>query len=132
MLEASNFLLGNHDFRNFCRVTLSNPVKHFFRTIHSISIETIDSEFCTLTVIGNAFLHNQIRNIASVLVSVGLGYEDISIVEKLLNINEYPDKPAYSLLSGLPLILYDCAYENVEWQSPSMKHNGFSKQKHKF
>ncbi|KAF1744310.1 hypothetical protein MXB_273 [Myxobolus squamalis] len=113
--------------------------------------DNFNARFCTLTVIGNAFLHNQIRNIASVLVSVGLGYEDISVFSlnpcsarlsknylMLTNIQTNLRTPYYLVqlikrsILGLPLILYDCAYENVEWQSPSTKHNSFSKQKHKF
>jgi len=33
-----------------------------------------------------------------------------------LDIDKVPNKPLYELADGLPLVLYDCAYEDLEWQ----------------
>ncbi|ESO90936.1 hypothetical protein LOTGIDRAFT_176790 [Lottia gigantea] len=70
---------------------------------------------CELTVAGKAFLWHQIRCIVGVLILVGQGKEDPSIIDELLDIEKHPRKPQYNMASYIPLVLFDCQYEDVEW-----------------
>jgi tRNA pseudouridine38/39 synthase len=46
----------------------------------------------------------QVRNIAAVLLMVGRGLEKPSIVQKLLDIQQTPCKPQYSMADEEPLL----------------------------
>lgn len=66
---------------------------------------------------GKGFLWHQIRCIMGVLLLVGQGKESPDLVNQLLNIEENPTKPQYSMANHLPLNLYEVAYEdiNIKW-----------------
>ncbi|GFR97712.1 tRNA pseudouridine synthase [Elysia marginata] len=71
---------------------------------------------CELTVIGQAFLWHQIRCIVAVLLLIGQGKEDAEVIDHLLNVEENPRKPQYTMASELPLNLFDCEYdEDLDW-----------------
>lgn len=53
----------------------------------------------------------QVRCMAAVLLMVGRGEEDPSIVKRLLEVNLEPRKPMYSMAPDEPLFLFKCAYE---------------------
>ncbi|KAI1813354.1 pseudouridine synthase [Poronia punctata] len=63
---------------------------------------------------GSAFLWHQIRCMISVLFLVGQGYEDPSIIDRLLDIEAEPRRPVYNLASDLPLVLWDCIFPNKD------------------
>ena len=64
---------------------------------------------------GSSYLWHQIRCIVAVLLLVGQKKEAPSIIDDLLDIEKYPCKPQYSICSELPLVLFDCQYENTSW-----------------
>lgn len=70
MQQASQYLLGEHDFSSYrasyCQA--NSPV----RTITSISVQR-SGDYIYLDVSANAFLHHMIRNIAGVLITIGEG-----------------------------------------------------------
>lgn len=120
MNRACGDLLGTHDFRNFCKMDVSN-VSNFQRTIHAASVRRLagggggdggeeDSGIGVFEVIGNAFLWHMVRCIMAVLSSVGRGAEDASVVRELLDTDAHPGKPPYELASDVGLVLYDCGY----------------------
>ena len=45
-----------------------------------------------------------------------------SIVDDLLDINQWPCKPQYNIVSELPLILFDSQYKNVNWICEKSDH----------
>lgn len=50
----------------------------------------------------------------SVLMLIGEGKEEASVINQLLDPNQ--PKPQYPLASDLPLVLFECDYEdNLEW-----------------
>lgn len=49
-----------------------------------------------------------------VLFLVGQGLENVAIFERLLNVQENPSKPQYSLASDLPLVLYAAHYDPLQ------------------
>lgn len=110
MREAASYLLGEHDFRNLCKVDPSKQIKNFRRRIDGVSIDkvqpgwpTLDAsdkrrevdeietepeaeEMYVLNLRGTAFLYHQVRHIMAVLLLVGARMEKPSIVQELLNI----------------------------------------------
>uniref|UniRef100_A0A0B6ZLI0 tRNA pseudouridine synthase n=2 Tax=Arion vulgaris TaxID=1028688 RepID=A0A0B6ZLI0_9EUPU len=121
MNEAATKLIGEHDFRNLCKMDVGNGVINFTRKILRADIVVLSQvengySMCELTVVGQAFLWHQIRCIVSVLFLIAQGKEDMSIVEELLNIEKNPRKPQYTMASELPLVLFDCEFgDDLEW-----------------
>ncbi len=81
MVEASEFLLGEHDFSSFRAAGCS--AKHPVRTIYSVDISrlgelsfmtaSIKGNFIKIRIEANAFLRHMVRNIVGTLVEVGKG-----------------------------------------------------------
>lgn len=70
MREAAQHLLGTHDFTTFkgANTTPVDPVK----TIYAIGIARM-GDTVQITVIGSGFVYHMVRNIAGLLIDVGLG-----------------------------------------------------------
>nr|CAG4644054.1 EOG090X083V [Lepidurus arcticus] len=123
MQEAGRFLIGEHDFRNFCKMDVGNGVVTYFRNVFELNIRIQDEDklkpsfnLCELTIVGRAFLWHQIRSIISVLFLVGQGKEEPRIIRDMLDVESNPRKPQYSLASELPLNLFECEYGEADWQ----------------
>ena len=105
MRYAAQKLLGDHDFRNFCRVDASKQIENFRRRIDGISIDPVsrpwrrsgtdeaklgsEAETETMFVLnlrGTAFLYHQVRHIVAILFLVGARLEKASIIDELLNV----------------------------------------------
>jgi tRNA pseudouridine38/39 synthase len=117
MREAASLLVGEHDFRNFCKVDGSKQIDNHARRVDMAVIrkdgrtemaddynpETSEEESegegeeYVFELIGSAFLWHQVRHIMSVLFHVGHGFESPSIVSRLLHTG-YPTPAA--LASG--------------------------------
>jgi tRNA pseudouridine38/39 synthase len=141
MQDAASRLLGEHDFRNLCKLDASKQITNFRRTILQASISPARLEgradldgVWVFDLKGTAFLYNQVRHIVAILFLIGTGLEHPSLVTALVNVDEerpYPAfkegeptppivdrKPEYQMVDGLPLVLWDCAYsdDDVRWQ----------------
>ena len=141
MQEAALRLLGEHDFRNLCKLDASKQITNFRRTILQASISPAQLEgkadldgVWVFDLKGTAFLYNQVRHIVAILFLIGAGLEDPSLMTALVNVdkeNPYPAfregepmppiverKPELQMADGLPLVLWDCAFsdEHVRWQ----------------
>ena len=97
MRTASEFLIGQHDFRNFCKMDVGNGVVQFTRNIISVRIDPVDPEsnmdnysMYRMTLIGEAFLWHQVRCVVAVLFLIGQGKEEPNIVQELLDIEKNP------------------------------------------
>lgn len=123
MREGLAFMVGTHDFRNLCKLNVEE-VSNFERTIHKAEIVALrendsredddpDDDIYRMEIWGQAFLWHQIRCIVSVLFMIGKGQEEPSVVPKLLDVNANPGKPSYPLADERPLVLHNCAYENL-------------------
>ena len=81
MIEASKYLLGEHDFSSFrgslCQA--KSPIKHleFIRLTKTQDDILIDIK-------ANAFLHHMVRNIVGTLLKVGRGEKPIDWVNEVL------------------------------------------------
>lgn len=141
MQAAASFLVGEHDFRNFCKADVPN-VTNFIRSVLSASLKRSSLlkagsfSIIELHIEGTAFLWHQvciiiadtyatvfylfviffqIRCIAAVLLMVGEGKEKPEIVKELLNVSGVNQKPQYSMASEQPLLLYKCSYDGLEF-----------------
>ena len=121
MEEAAQHLIGEHDFRNFCKPDPN--VDHSIRNIMDISIVPFSADLdgyqmMVAKVTAKSFLWHQIRYLMAILFMVGQEKEKPNIVSKLLNVELLPKKPQYALASGLPLIFFECNFSEevmAEW-----------------
>merc|ERR1712156_581848 len=124
--QAGQYLLGTHDYRNFCKMDVANGVVSYIRQITSVEARKLQNnaescnpfDMCCLTIVGRAFLWHQIRCIVSVLFRVASGRDPPSVVGDLLDIEAHPRRPQYIMASEIPLNLFQCDYENhdLDWQ----------------
>ena len=70
---------------------------------------------CHMIVHGSGFLWHQIRCIVALLLLIGQGREEISLIKSLLDIEKYPSTPNYQIASEQPLVLFDCQFEGIQW-----------------
>ncbi|KAL0480799.1 Pus3 [Acrasis kona] len=128
MREASKLLIGSHDFRNFCKIN-ADQVISFNRIMLDIQINkcTPDQKdddpdsLYEIIICGYSFLWHQVRCMVAVLFLVGERREDPSIILELLNVEKNPRKPQFAMASEIPLILFDCAFENVKFHADSSR-----------
>jgi len=124
MRQACLLLIGGHDFRNFCKMDVGNGVVDYKRSIFEADVKVVHCQdlmepcpydLCEVVVVGKAFLWHQIRCLVSVLMLVGEGKEEISVITQLLDPSQ--PKPQYPLAMDLPLVLFQCDYEEqLDWQ----------------
>ncbi|WFD42713.1 tRNA pseudouridine(38/39) synthase [Malassezia psittaci] len=105
MQDAASRLVGEHDFRNLCKVDASKQITNFVRRIDGATIDRVSSGWPTsedrndqalntptmepmyvLNLRGSAFLYHQVRNIMAVLFLVGSHLEEPNIVDELVNV----------------------------------------------
>ncbi|GMG17887.1 unnamed protein product [Phytophthora fragariaefolia] len=120
MRTAAQYLVGKHDFRNFCRI---DPNCHVYeRNVRSFKIvecpgqraDDPSQQMFRCEVFGRAFLWHQVRCMVEVLFLIGSGQEEPSIIPKLLDIAQTPRKPQYDMASDLPLVLHDCYFADPD------------------
>ena len=86
MDEAAACLVGEHDFKSFCKAT-SAEGKPTQRCVMSLGVsreQECGEDVVCVDVVGNAFLHSMVRTIAGTLVEVGRGHRDTAWVEQAL------------------------------------------------
>lgn len=86
MGEAASALVGEHDFKSFCKAT-SAEGKPTHRCVMRCDVseqaECGERVIC-VDVVGNAFLHSMVRTIAGTLVEVGRGHRSPAWVGEAL------------------------------------------------
>jgi tRNA pseudouridine38-40 synthase len=85
MHQAAQFLIGEHDFSSFraqgCQSQSPNRFMHFIDVYRQEDRVIID-------ISANAFLHHMVRNIAGVLMSIGMGKQPVDWTLQLLVIKD--------------------------------------------
>jgi len=126
MQLAGSLLVGHHDFRNFCVIDMnSGRLKTSYeRDIYEAQISPINNEsgpyqMFQLKIRSSGFLWHQIRCIVAILYEVGLGRELPNVISELLNVEQCPAKPQYTMARDLPLCFFDATYSNdlFDWKS---------------
>lgn len=80
MGEAARALVGEHDFRSFCKASSANLMEEagrstsrYLRSVEVSRVVEAGEPLVCVDVAGNAFLHNMVRVIVGSLVEVGRG-----------------------------------------------------------
>ena len=140
MRDAAGRLVGEHDFRNLCKLDPAKQITSFRRRIlradisplhdHNNNNEEAGVGRCShggdmhvLDLVGTAFLYNQVRHIMAVLLLIGTRLESPNVISALLNVDPNSNhregeeeeelvtcKPEYQMADALPLVLWDCVY----------------------
>lgn len=118
MNEGAAKYVGPHDFRNFCKIDGSKQITNYGRTIHSAKIIPYKDDFYCLDLKGTAFLWHQVRCMMAVLFLIGQKLEKPQIIDELMDIDKYPNRPIYEMANDVPLVLYDCVFPEMEWLTP--------------
>lgn len=82
MKKTSKYLIGEHDFRSFCKE--EKDKENCVRKIYKVNI-TNDNGIIKITLVGNGFLRKMVRNIVGELIEVGKGKKDINHIKELIN-----------------------------------------------
>lgn len=131
MQNAASRMMGDHDFRNLCKLDPQKQITNFKRTVFSASIDLLDDRMYVFNLVGSAFLYHQVRHIMAVLFLVGSGLEPPSVVTDLMNVEEGLEpprredlpkqkyavvdrKPEYQMADALPLMLWECGYDGAD------------------
>lgn len=85
MQVGANYLVGEHDFSSYRAIACQ--AKSPVRTVHRLEVAR-DGNLIRIDVIANAFLYHMVRNIAGVLMAVGLGKRDPAWVEEVLMLRD--------------------------------------------
>ena len=128
MQKAASLLLGEHDFRNFCKMNITE-VSNFRREIYHANILLFSEDaqdesrnVYMMEIRGIAFLWHMVRCIMAVLFLVGEGREGPDAITNLLDIEKTTHKPQYNMASEEPLVLHECGYDNlnIQWQPKTL------------
>ncbi|KAG6819260.1 hypothetical protein H0H93_013616 [Arthromyces matolae] len=133
MRTAAAHLIGEHDFRNLCKLDPAKQITMFKRRVLTAEIDPLSvnpdgSGDYVFNLIGTAFLYHQVRHIMALLFMIGHGHEDPSVIPSLLNVEEglepsaaevVDTKPEYQMADALPLMLWDCGYpdQELDWRT---------------
>ncbi len=80
MQEGVDRLMGEHDFRNFCKVDGSKQIENYNRRVVKAYFEADRPDGMVIfNLIGSAFLWHQVRHIMAVLFLVGSKLEPVSL-----------------------------------------------------
>ncbi len=79
--QASNDLLGEHDFKAFCQA--DENANHYRCFVEEIRWEQKD-EILILNIIANRFLHHMVRTIVGTMINVGRGYMAVQQISGIL------------------------------------------------
>ena len=83
---AAQALVGEHDFKSFCKA-ISAEGKPTHRVVERLSVEEIEEageKLIAVDITGNAFLHNMVRTIVGTLVEIGRGHRSVEWIDEVL------------------------------------------------
>ena len=115
--DASKIIQGTHDFSNFSKRSERNPI----RTIDSIEVK-VDNNLLIIDVVGESFLWNMVRKVATVLFLVGT--DELSINK----LQTFFDPLITASITPMPpegLILMDTIYNGVVFKYDEYAKNKF-------
>lgn len=109
MNEAAQVLVGEHDFRSFCKAASTRMLEEngrstsrFVKSVRVSTCEEAGEELVMVNVAGNAFLHNMVRIMVGSLVEVGRGHRDAAWLMRALEARDRaaagPTAPARGLV----------------------------------
>ncbi|GAV70885.1 PseudoU_synth_1 domain-containing protein [Cephalotus follicularis] len=123
MESAGKKFVGEHDFRNLCKMDAEN-VHNYRRRITSLDISPCDmrfegSQIYAIHIKGSAFLWHQVRCMVAVLFMIGKGLESSDVIDALLDTERTSRKPQYTMAPEIPLVLQSCEFEDLNFTCSS-------------
>lgn len=124
MREAAKLYIGDHDFRNFCKLDASKQITRFDRIIHHADIVELpqsspqnNPKVYYFELHGSAFLWHQVRHMVAILFLIAQGLEQPGLVTEMLDISKTPQKPMYEMADDRALVLWDCVFPDgmLQW-----------------
>lgn len=101
MQAAADVLVGEHDFTSFR--TVNCQAKSPVREISRLKVSR-QSAFVIIDIEANAFLHHMVRNIAGVLIAIGVGDRPVSWCKEVLDARDRTQAGVTAPANGLYLI----------------------------
>lgn len=105
--KASNYLIGEHNFKSFTKANVDNKRENFIRIIYNIEVVKNKDELI-LKFLGSGFMRYMVRNIVGVLIDIGL--EKIDEKEMLHILNSKDRKAALATAPSCGLYLSEVYY----------------------
>ncbi|XP_054790073.1 uncharacterized protein LOC129298274 isoform X2 [Prosopis cineraria] len=123
MESAAKKFLGEHDYRNFCKMDAAN-VHNYRRHINLFEMSPTnvrydDNQLWVIKIKGTAFLWHQVRCMVAILFMVGKGLESPDVIDILLDTNRTPRKPQYIMAAEIPLVLQSCEFADIRFMCSS-------------
>lgn len=115
MHDAAQCLVGENDYSSFRAAGCQ--AKHARREIFSISVER-KSNWLTIQITGNAFLHNMVRIIVGSLIRVGTCQERVEWLSQVLAARDRKLAGATAVSSGLYFMgpSYETRFQIPDWR----------------
>ncbi len=87
MQEAAKVLIGEHDFKSFCKAASAEgkSTTRFVKSVDLFEEEQLGEHCIVVRVVGNAFLHSMVRTLVGTLVQVGASRREPAWVGKVLD-----------------------------------------------
>lgn len=111
MAEASRCLIGEHDFKSFCKAVsaVDKPTCRNLMAVDFWDEEHAGEHLLAMRVVGSSFLHSMVRTLAGTLVAVGRGRRDAAWVADVLAACDRTAAGECAPAAGL--VLWDVRYE---------------------
>lgn len=86
MQRASRFLIGEHDFKSFCRAesAVGKPTCREVMSVTFSHLNVLDEALVCMRVVGSSFLHSMVRTMAGTFAAVGTHRRDEEWVAHVL------------------------------------------------
>ncbi|KAK9902336.1 hypothetical protein M0R45_001725 [Rubus argutus] len=121
MESAGKKFVGEHDFRNFCKMDALN-VHNYMRKITSFAILLVmfeGNQLWAFKIKDSAFLWHQVQCMVAILLLIGQGHESPDVIDSLLDTDRIPRKPQYVMAPEIPLVLQSCEFEGLKFTCSS-------------
>lgn len=93
-------------------------------TLRNVTYESFicrkENQMYEISIRGNAFLWHQVRFMVHALFAIGKREKEAKYIESLLDIQKESEKLS-DIADQVPLILYECGYDNLTWQCEGKK-----------
>ena len=155
---AAAKLVGQKNYKNFCKFDKTKPNTPYERTIYSSYVQSLGKEdqppttedvqrlptdpddpmqFFVFVVHGKAFLWHQVRCFMAVLYLIGMGLETPKVIDELTDPEQVLagwGKPVYSLAPDVPLVLVNCMFppNTFTWKTSTREDNVKKQMGHPF
>lgn len=106
MNQALNKLLGTHDFRGFASATIDKR-KDTIKTIYEVKLNELNDSY-EFVFIGSGFLKYQIRRMMGLIIDIGRGKYNISMIDDIFT--SLDPSISHRIADGCGLYLYKVNY----------------------